>query len=68
MSEPAVTESAGKEGVGSDAEMQKRTRDLLEAAERISLQLAVQTERLAAAIDMFDRDIIRPLREGLNEK
>ncbi len=47
----------------SDKQLRSRTEALLKAAIDISLQLQVQTERLAVAIDAFDRDIITPLRK-----
>lgn len=49
----------------SDVNLRNRTEALLKAAMDISLQLQLQTERLAAAIDLFDRDIITPLRKEL---
>jgi hypothetical protein len=49
----------------SDQQLRDRTSALLRSAERVSLQLSMQTEKLAAAIDMFDREIITPLRKGL---
>lgn len=49
----------------SDVNLRNRTEALLKAAMDISLQLQLQTERLAAAIDLFDRDIIMPLRKEL---
>ncbi len=52
----------------TDTQLRDRTDDLLKAAERISLQLQLQTERLSAAIELFDREIIIPLREGFPEK
>lgn len=52
----------------SDAALHQRTQDLLRTAEKISLQLQLQTERLAAAIEVFDREIIAPLREGLQDQ
>jgi hypothetical protein len=47
----------------SDSQLRDRTESLLSAAMQISLQLQLQTERLSAAIDTFDREIITPLRE-----
>jgi hypothetical protein len=47
----------------TDAELQSRTRDLLAAAASISMELVLQTERLAATIDSFNRQIVTPLRE-----
>lgn len=51
----------------TDEQLRVRTDLLLKAAEQVSMQLRVQTEQLAAAITMFDHDIIRPLREGLDK-
>lgn len=51
----------------SDSQLRDRTEALLKAAMEISLQLQHQTERLTAAIDTFDREIITPLREELKE-
>jgi hypothetical protein len=47
----------------TDGQLRMRTEELLKAAENLSLQLQLQTERLAAAIDQFDKDIITPLRD-----
>ncbi len=55
------------ESVPSDDELRQRTEALLKAAEGISLQLQLQTERLSAAIELFDREIIIPLREGFDK-
>jgi hypothetical protein len=52
----------------SDSKLRDRTEALLKAAMDISLQLQLQTERLSAAIDSFDRDIITPLRKELKDK
>jgi hypothetical protein len=52
----------------SDEQLRTRTEALLKAAESVSHQLQLQTERLAAAIALFDRDIIVPLREGLQDQ
>ena len=52
----------------TDMQMAERTANLLKAAEQISLQLQLQTERLSAAIELFDREIIIPLREGFPDK
>jgi hypothetical protein len=49
----------------SDEQLRRRTAAILEAAQRISSELTLQTERLAAAIDAFDRSIIAPLGEVL---
>jgi uncharacterized protein YqfA (UPF0365 family) len=43
-----------------------RTQELLAAAERVSQELEAQNQRLAAAIDLFHRDVLVPLREGRN--
>mgnify|MGYP001581956762 CR=1 FL=1 len=51
----------------TDAQLKRRTEALLQSAERVSQQLTLQTERLALAIEVFDREIITPLREGLSE-
>lgn len=56
------------EGPLSDIQLSDRTERLLKAALEISMQLQLQTERLTAAIDAFDRDIIFPLREELGDK
>jgi hypothetical protein len=52
----------------SDIKLRDRTEALLKAAMDISLQLQLQTERLSAAIDSFDREIITPLRRELKDK
>lgn len=52
----------------SDSKLRDRTEALLRAAMEISLQLQLQTERLSAAIDSFDRDIITPLRRELKDE
>lgn len=49
----------------TEQDLRSRTEHLLLAAEKVSIQLVLQTERLAEAIDLFDREIIAPLREGL---
>lgn len=49
----------------SDDDLKRRTEELLRNAERISMQLVIQTKLLSEAIDSFDRDIIAPLRKGL---
>lgn len=49
----------------SDEAIQIRTRELLKAAESISLELIQQTEKLAAAIELFNREIVEPLRREL---
>lgn len=49
----------------SDDDLRRRTEALLLAAERVSMQLVLQTERLADAIEQFDKEIIKPLRKGL---
>lgn len=54
-------------GYLTDDQLKRRTQDLLIAAEKVSLQLQLQTEKLAAAIALFDREIIVPLREGLTD-
>lgn len=41
----------------SDQELHDRTEELLRAAERVSLELRLQTERLAAAIESFEHDV-----------
>lgn len=41
---------------------------LLEAAENISLELSKQTERLASTIDIFNREIVTPLRHLTKEE
>lgn len=46
----------------SDADLERRTNDLLHKAESISMELRLQTERLAATIDLFSRDVVDPLR------
>jgi dihydroorotase len=51
----------------SDKQLRQRTTELLAKAEQVSMTLALQTERLSAAIDMFDREIIVPLRKGLRD-
>lgn len=48
----------------SDAELRSRTTDLIRAAENISLELVLQTERLAATIDTYNREVVEPLRRG----
>jgi hypothetical protein len=61
-------ELSGHHGASlSDEQLKRRTIDLLVAAEKVSLQLQLQTEKLAAAIALFDREIIVPLREGLTD-
>jgi hypothetical protein len=52
----------------SDSKLRDRTEALLKAAMDISLQLQLQTERLSAAIDSFDKDIIAPLRRELKDR
>lgn len=47
----------------TDGQLRMRTEELLKAAENLSMQLQLQTERLAAAIDQFDKEIISPLRD-----
>lgn len=51
----------------SDDQLKIRTEELLRSAERISKELVMQSERLADAIDSFEREIITPLRERLND-
>lgn len=51
-----------------DAELRKRTDELLLMAAEVSVQLRIQTEKLAAAIENFDRDILAPLREGMHDR
>lgn len=51
----------------SDEDLRRRTETLIRAAEAVSVQLQQQTARLAVAIDMLDRDIIAPLRKGLQD-
>ncbi len=52
----------------SDEQLQRRTMELLKEAERISLDLNLQTERLAAAIEAFGREVVHPLREVASER
>jgi hypothetical protein len=47
----------------TDGQLRMRTEELLRAAENLSMQLQLQTERLAAAIDQFDKEIVSPLRD-----
>jgi hypothetical protein len=54
--------------IPTDEQLRKRTDSLLAAAEDISLQLRLQTERLAAAIEVFDKEILLPLRERENKQ
>lgn len=54
------------EAVLNDVDLRRRTEALLASAERVSMQLVLQTERLAEAIELFDRDVISPLRKGLS--
>lgn len=49
-----------------DGDLRRRTRELLLAAEAVSLELAVQTAQLNSAIDQFNREILHPLREALH--
>jgi hypothetical protein len=49
----------------SDEQLRRRTAAILADAQRISTELTLQTERLAAAIDAFDRSVIAPLGEVL---
>ncbi len=48
----------------TDEELHARTQRLLASAERVSLKLKLQTERLAAAIEEFERDVSNLRREG----
>ncbi len=50
----------------TDEQLRQRTRELLRAAESISVELIVQTERLAAAIAIFRAEFVEPLRRELN--
>lgn len=49
----------------TDLALRVRTERLLRAAEAVSLELQQQTERLAMAIDLFDAEVIAPLRRGI---
>ncbi len=51
----------------SDEDLKLRTRQLLKAAEETSVQLIIQTERLAAAIEIFQQEFIEPLRRELDK-
>jgi hypothetical protein len=49
----------------SDEALRLRTKELVFAAQKLSSELLVQTEKLNAAIDVFNKEYIDPLREGL---
>lgn len=57
--------NVGQTAMLSDEQLRRRTAAILADAQRISSELTLQTERLAAAIDAFDRSIIAPLGEVL---
>lgn len=65
---PVSKDTNGATAALTDEQLRIRTQMLLHAAEQVSVQLQLQTEQLAAAIQMFDRDIIRPLRGGLKDE
>lgn len=48
----------------NDEELRARTDDLVATALSVSMELRLQTEKLNAAIQDYDRDVIAPLREG----
>lgn len=50
----------------TDEQLKDRTASLLAAAEQVSLQLQIQNKHLSDTIARFDRDFVRPLREGLH--
>ncbi len=47
----------------TDEELAARTRQLLFAAQNISRELALQTERLATTIEVFHREVVDPMRD-----
>lgn len=52
----------------SDDDLARRTQMLLAAAENISHELSIQTERLASTIDIFNREVVNPLRRLTKEE
>ncbi len=51
----------------TDEEISRRTRDLLREAEQVSLNLRLQTERLAAALAQFDSTVLGPRQGRVSE-
>ena len=47
----------------TDDELRERTQSLIDAAKNISVELMLQTERLATTIDTFNREVIEPMRQ-----
>lgn len=46
-----------------DQEVASRTQYLLQAAEQISAELTLQTEKLAGTVSLFNREVVEPLRK-----